>query len=62
MDSWLLGPPLVVGEKIVFRNNGDYLPGTIRWMGRLQDCFGNQMVAGLALVSTISSTIVKSSQ
>ncbi len=51
MDSWSLGPPLLVGERIVFRNHGSYLPGTIKWLGMLKNYFGNQLVAGLALVS-----------
>jgi hypothetical protein len=57
METWLLGPPLLVGERIVFRNHGNYLPGTIRWLGRLRDCFGNQMVAGLVLVSAVLSSM-----
>jgi len=51
MDNWSLGPPLLVGERIVFRSNGTYLPGTIKWLGVLKNYFGNQLVAGLALVS-----------
>ena len=36
METWLLGPPLLVGERIIFRTNGSYLPGSVRWLGRLQ--------------------------
>ena len=53
METWLLGPPLLVGEKIIYRHHGNYFPGTIRWMGRIQECFGNQMVAGVALVTIL---------
>ena len=51
MESWMLGPPLLIGEKIFYSKNGTtVIPGTVRWLGKLLDCFGNQMVAGLALV------------
>ena len=48
----MLGPPLLIGEKVFYSKDGTtVIPGTVRWLGKLQDCFGNQMVAGLALVS-----------
>ena len=51
MESWMLGPPLLIGEKVFYSKNGTtVVPGTVRWLGKLPDCFGNQMVAGLALV------------
>lgn len=49
MESWSLGPPLLVGERIIFRSNSGYLPGTVKWLGRLRECYGNQMVTGLSL-------------
>ena len=51
MEGWMLGPPLLIGEKVFYSKGGaNVRPGTVRWLGKLQDCFGNQMVAGLALV------------
>ena len=48
----MLGPPFLIGEKVFYSKNGtNFMPGTVRWLGKLQDCFGNQMVAGVALVS-----------
>ena len=52
MEGWMLGPPFLIGEKVFYSKNGtNFMPGTVRWLGKLQDCFGNQMVAGVALVS-----------
>ncbi len=49
----MLGPPLLIGERVFYSKDGTLiLPGTIRWLGKLQECFGNQMVAGVALVSS----------
>ena len=48
----MLGPPLLIGEKVFYSKDGtNIVPGTVRWLGKLPDCFGNEMVAGLALVS-----------
>ena len=56
MESWMLGPPLLIGEKVFYSKNGTtVIPGTVRWLGKLPDCFGNQMVAGLALVRFLCS-------
>ena len=51
MESWMLGPPLLIGEKIFYSKDGNnVVPGTVKWLGKILECFGNQMVAGLALV------------
>ena len=47
----MLGPPLLIGEKIFYSKDGNnVIPGTVKWLGKILECFGNQMVAGLALV------------
>ena len=47
----MLGPPLLIGEKIFYSKDGNnVVPGTVKWLGKILECFGNQMVAGLALV------------
>ena len=50
MESWMLGPPLLIGEKVFYTKHGFIVSGTVKWLGRLQEAFGNQMVAGLVLV------------
>ena len=51
MESWMLGPPLLIGEKVFYTKHGFILSGTVKWLGRLQEAFGNQMIAGILLVS-----------
>ena len=61
--SWMLGPPLLIGDRVFYtgdsgrvRVSGDnlaFIPGVVKWMGRIQECFGNQMIAGVALVSIL---------
>ena len=51
MESWMLGPPLLIGEKVFYTKHGFILSGTVKWLGRLQETFGNQMIAGILLVS-----------
>ena len=53
MESWMLGPPLLIGEKVFYTKHGFIVSGTVKWLGRLQEAFGNQMVAGLVLVRNI---------
>ena len=58
--GWSLGPPLLIGDRVFYtgeagrsRVTGDnlaFMPGIVRWMGRIQECFGDQMIAGVALV------------
>ena len=51
MENWMLGPPLLIGEKVFYTKHGFIVSGTVKWLGRLQEVFGNQMVAGILLVS-----------
>ena len=51
MESWMLGPPLLIGEKVFYTKHGFVLSGTVKWLGRLQEAFGNQMATGIILVS-----------
>ena len=57
MEDWMLGPPLLIGDRIAYSHrSGAYLNGTVRWMGRVipkMPEFGNQMVAGVELVTSL---------
>ena len=57
MESWMLGPPLLIGERVFYvADDGiEVVPGVVRWLGRIQECFGNQMIAGVALVYILRS-------
>ena len=46
----MLGPPLLIGEKVFYTKHGFIASGIVKWLGRLQEVFGNQMVAGLLMV------------
>ena len=46
----MLGPPLLIGEKVFYTKHGFIASGTIKWLGRLQEVYGNQMVAGILMV------------
>jgi hypothetical protein len=50
METWMLGPPLLIGEKVFYTKHGFIANGTVKWLGRLQEDFGNQMVAGILMV------------
>ena len=57
----MLGPPLLIGEKIFYSKDGNnVVPGTVKWLGKILECFGNQMVAGLALVRCIYEMLFQS--
>ena len=58
MESWMLGPPLLIGEKVFYTKHGFIVSGTVKWLGRLQEAFGNQMVAGLVLVRNIENIYI----
>ena len=49
----MLGPPMLIGERVFYTKHGFVASGTIKWLGRLQDYFGNQMVAGILMVRII---------
>ena len=50
MDEWLLGPPVLIGDRVAFMGTEEPLLATVRWLGRLPDVFHHQLVAGIALV------------
>ena len=50
MESWMLGPPLLIGEKVFYTKHGLIASGTVKWLGRLQEVFGNQMACGILMV------------
>ncbi|XP_040581717.1 ranBP-type and C3HC4-type zinc finger-containing protein 1 [Lepeophtheirus salmonis] len=49
MESWMLGPPYFVGERVVYLHSVGPLLSTVRWLGRLSDTYGAEMVAGIEL-------------
>ena len=54
MEDWMLGPPLLIGERVVHELGADQQVGTVRWLGRIPAKFGGQMVVGVELVSSHS--------
>ena len=52
MDSeWLLGPPVLMGDRVAWLGPEEPLMATVRWLGRLPEVFPHQMVAGISLVT-----------
>jgi hypothetical protein len=51
MDTWLLRPPILVGERIVWLGSGSGLPqcGIVRWIGKLPE-MGSDWTIGVELV------------
>ena len=59
-QSWMLRPPVLVGETVGYDVNGfsqggslglaEMRVGTVRWMGRLKELHGQEMVVGLEMV------------
>jgi hypothetical protein len=51
MDTWLLCPPILVGERIVWLGSGSGLPqcGIVRWIGKLPE-MGSDWTVGVELV------------
>ena len=59
MDSeWLLGPPVLMGDRVAWLGPEEPLLATVRWLGRLPEVFPQQMVAGISLV-TLYAIIAK---
>ena len=54
----MLGPPLLIGEKVFYSKRGFIASGTVKWLGRLQEVFGNQMIAGLLMVRHLRNSIL----
>ncbi len=51
MEHWMLGPPILVGDHVAYGlDSGAYVNATVRWMGRIPENFGQQLVIGLELV------------
>ncbi|PNF42743.1 hypothetical protein B7P43_G13613 [Cryptotermes secundus] len=50
MDTWLLRPPILVGERIVWLGSGSGLPqcGIVRWIGKLPE-MGSDWTVGVEL-------------
>ena len=47
----MLGPPLLIGDHVAYScDSGAFLHGTVRWMGRVAQLYGHQMVVGVELV------------
>ena len=51
MEDWMLGPPVLIGDRVAYVGADEPLLATVRWLGRLPEGFHNQMVAGISLVS-----------
>jgi len=45
----MLGPPLLVGDRVAHVGGEEPVLASVRWLGRLPDLFHHQMVAGLFL-------------
>ena len=53
----MLGPPLLIGDHVAYScDSGAFLNGTVRWMGRVSALYGQQMVVGVELVGSITTT------
>ena len=50
MSDWMLGPPVLMGDRAVYVGGDEPLQATVRWLGRIPDSFNNQLVAGISLV------------
>jgi hypothetical protein len=52
MDTWLLCPPVLVGERIVWLGSGSGLPqcGIVRWIGKLPEMGSDDWTVGVELV------------
>ena len=47
----MLGPPLLIGDRVAHVGGEEPVLASVRWLGRIPDLFHHQMVAGLFLVS-----------
>ena len=50
MDEWMLGPPVLMGDRVAWLGTEEPVMATVRWLGRLPELFPHQMVAGISLV------------
>ena len=56
----MLGPPLLVGDRVAHLGEEEPVLGSVRWLGRLPDLFPHQLVAGLTLDEPQASCSVTS--
>ena len=47
----MLGPPVLIGDRVAYVGSDEPHLATVRWLGRLPEVFHHQMVAGISLVS-----------
>ena len=48
----MLGPPVLIGDRVAHVGSEEPMLATVRWLGRLPDHFPHQMVAGISLVTS----------
>eukprot|EP00092_Neocalanus_flemingeri_P006993 GFUD01007550.1.p1 GENE.GFUD01007550.1~~GFUD01007550.1.p1 ORF type:complete len:926 (+),score=211.08 GFUD01007550.1:283-3060(+) len=49
MEEWMLGPPLLIGDRVAHVGGDDPVLASVRWLGRLPELYHHQMVAGVLL-------------
>ena len=50
MNEWMLGPPVLMGDRVAWVGAEEPALATVRWLGRLPDTGHQEMVAGISLV------------
>ena len=50
--EWMLGPPVLMGDRVAWVGAEEPVLATVRWLGRLPDTHPGEMVAGISLVTT----------
>jgi hypothetical protein len=60
MDVWLLRPPVLVGERIVWLGSGSGLPqcGVVRWIGKLPEMGSDDWTVGVELVGIFVMSVL----
>ena len=63
MEAWMLRPPFLVGETVGYDSGGGLTTegggstvrvGTVRWLGRLKELHGQEMVVGIEMVRSLA--------
>ena len=49
MEEWMLGPPLLIGDRVAHVGGEEPVLANVKWLGRMPDMFNHQMVAGIEL-------------
>ena len=57
MDEWMLGPPVLMGDRVAWVGAEEPVLATVRWLGRLPDTYPGEMVAGISLVTPCSCRV-----